>query len=458
MSFIKPKFIPERTGIYLAGGCVRDRMLGRATADYDVAVDGDAQGVARTIASRARGRVVVMGEGSKRVYRVVANEGTYDVSEIKGADITADLMRRDFTINAMAVNAATGELFDPAGGRKDLKRRLVRMVCPEAFDADPLRLLRTFRMAAVLGFSIDPETIAAIFARAEKIVETAGERIREEWLAMLQSTSSADLIELMQRSGLLYAMFPETRDLRDCIQNRYHLFDAFDHTMAVYRAQEKMLHENRPALYPGRQNTYLLTPPATPGLLKHAALFHDIGKPGTRSIDDNGNIHFFNHDKKGADMVSEINRRLRFSNEYNSYVSFLIKNHLRPLFLYLLHKSGKLQPKIVTRFFIRTAPWTPDLLLLTAADSAGKDPSAVGKFTEFTQNLVWRYFNEHLPASGRPRLITGHDLIEKFGLKPSPLFSKILEKVEELRLAGVLKNRDQALDFTGELLDKYTDK
>lgn len=454
MAFINPKFIPDRSGIYLVGGCVRDHLIGRPTADFDLAVEADARQTAESIASASGRRVIVMGERQKGVYRVVTRDATYDVSLIKGADITEDLLCRDFTINAMAVNTRTHELIDPAGGRDDLAGSVVRMVSSEVFDRDPLRMLRAFRIAAVLGFAIDPETLEAISRGPERILQTAGERIRDEWLRMLEIPFSAEYIDLAKKCGLLFAIFPELSQLEGCIQNRYHCFDAFKHTMAAYRSLERMLHQDRPAMYPGRKNRELLGFAGSPGLAKHAALLHDIAKPVTRSVDEKGKVHFYKHERRGAEMVSEINLRLRFSNIENSYTSFMVENHLRPLFLFILNERGRLQPKTRARFFIKTSPWTPDLLMLSAADSMGKDPSAAGRFEKFTKNLVSQYFTHHLPASRQSRLITGRDLIEQFGLTPSPAFKTILEKIEEMRLAGVLKNRDQALSFTKELIEK----
>ncbi|MGM0454505.1 MAG: hypothetical protein ACQERN_15240, partial [Thermodesulfobacteriota bacterium] len=179
-----------------------------------------------------------------------------------------------------------------------------------------------------------------------------------------------------------------------------------------------------------------------------------IGKPRCKTADEHGGIHFYGHETKGAEMAREINRRMRFSNAENEYVAFLVKNHLRPLFLYLLHQQAKLRPETVSRFFMKTAPWTPDLLLLASADMAGKKESEVSGFTQFARMLLAGYANEHLPAAARPPLITGRDLIEEFGLTPSPRFARILRQVEEKRLAGSLENREQALAFVRKILEK----
>ena len=454
MILINPKFLPRKPGIYLVGGTVRDWMIGRPTADYDLAVTGDPAGVAESIAAAAGRRVVVMGRPGQCVYRIVTGTETYDVSAIQGKDITEDLLRRDFTINAMGLHFKTEEIIDPARGRKDLAERLVRMVAPGAFDADPLRLLRAFRMAAVLAFSVEHQTLAAIARRPQKIAGVAGERIREEWLKLLGTPDSTDLLWQMHQSGLLEAMIPELGDLRGCTQNRHHRADAFEHTMQVCQGLERMLRENAPALSPDRENRNLPADPENLSLIKHAALIHDIGKPRCKTVDEHDGIHFYRHETEGAEMARGINRRMRFSNADNEYAVFLVKNHLRPLFLYLLHQQGKLRSETVSRFFMKTTPWTPDLLLLAAADMAGKKESDGSGFTEFARMLLSEYANEHLPAARRPPLITGRDLIEEFGLPPSPRFARILRQVEVKRLAGNLENREQALAFVKKNLEK----
>lgn len=454
MILINPKFLPRKPGIYLVGGTVRDWMIGRPTADYDLAVAGDPAEVAESIAAAANSRVVLMGRSGQCVYRIVAGSETYDVSAIQGKDITVDLLRRDFTINAMGLHVKTEEIIDPAGGRKDLAEGLVQMVSPGAFDADPLRLLRAFRMAAVLDFSVAHQTLTAISRRPQKIAGIAGERIREEWLKLLESEDSAGLLWQMHQTGLLEALIPELGELRGCTQNQHHRADAFEHTMQVCQGLEQMLHENAPALSRDRENRHLPADPENLPLIKHAALIHDIGKPRTKTVDEHGGIHFYRHDAAGGEMAREINRRMRLSNAESQYVVFLVKNHLRPLFLYLLHQQAKLRSQTVSRFFMKTAPWTPDLLLLAAADMTGKKESAGAGFTEFAQMLLGRYVNEHMPAARQSPLITGHDLIEEFGLAPSPRFARILRQVEEKRLAGSLESREQALAFVEKILEK----
>lgn len=443
MSLIKPKllkWVPGESGIYLVGGTVRDLLLGRPTADYDLAVEKNAAGIAQTIAAAAGSRAVKMGRPGRCVYRVVCGTETYDISDIQGQGIVDDLLRRDFTINAMAVNLKTSALIDPAGGRNDLGAGRVRMVSEAALDADPLRLLRAFRMAAALDFAIDAATLRAVSRRSGKIRQAAGERIREEWLRLLQSPSSAGWLAQMDRAGLLAAVFPEVGALRGCSQNSHHRGDVLAHTLAVCRGIDRLVHENDPPLAAGQSNRDLLASANHGRLLKHAALLHDIGKPQTRTVDRNGGIHFYGHQQVGAEMAERANRRLRFSNAENRYVCFIIAHHLRPLFLLIAREQGKLTCGATARFFMKTAPLTTDLLLFFAADMAGGKHRPGTSAAGFAADLLGRY----RAAFGRPPLVTGHDLI-RLGLCPSARFAKILRQIEVKRLAGEIETRDQAL-------------
>lgn len=448
-----PKHIYEKSCIYLVGGSVRDQLLGRTTADWDLAVEKDPEDIARAIARAEGARAVFMGKGNQFVYRVAGPRAIFDVAPIQGRNISEDLLRRDFTVNAMAALLPSGRIIDPAGGQRDLEKGIIRMVGQHVLDADSLRLLRAFRMAAVLGFEIEPGTFAAISRKAENIRKAAGERIRDEWVKILKTADSALQVFQMDRAGILGAVFPELSALKGCTQNRYHDFDVFDHTLAVYANLEKMLHKNMPAMAKSLQNSQLQTYSAGIEMLKQAALLHDTGKPRARSIDKNKAAHFYHHPLTGAQMAESIHNRLRFSNADTRYVTFLIRNHLKPLFLYNARENGKMTNRAITRFFIKTSPHTPDLLMLAAADMMGKRQIRDEKFLEFAGQLIETYRSRHLPATLEPPLITGHDLIRYFNLSPSPLFAQILSQIEETRLCREVTTRQQALGLARKIIE-----
>ena len=156
-------------------------------------------------------------------------------------------------------------------------------------------------------------------------------------------------------------------------------------------------------------------------------------------------------------MAADIHRRLKFSNADAWYADFLIRNHLRPLFLYTAQKNGKMTQRALTRFFIKTRPHTPDLLILAAADMAGKKLLQEAGFLEFASDLLKIYYNRHLPAASEPPLLDGHDIIRHLSLKPSPVFAQILDQVEESRLCGEISTRQQAIELARKIMEFKND-
>ena len=236
-----PAYFPTCEGAYLVGGCVRDLLLGRPPADYDVAVLGDSRVYAQTLAAAAGGRIVEIGKPASRLWRVVAPGGIIDVSAAAGASIAKDLRHRDFTINALALDIATGAIIDVTGGRQDLNAATIRMVSAAAFRNDPVRLIRAFRLQARFGFSIEPGTLAAISRDAGRIARPAGERVREEFFKMLGADRSAPALQAMARTGLLAALFPGLKRAGEA---------ALERAVAAHRQLESLL-GNPPGLFPG---------------------------------------------------------------------------------------------------------------------------------------------------------------------------------------------------------------
>lgn len=470
MNHFNLNFIPEKNGVHLVGGCVRDALMGHNPEDFDIVVDGDAVSIAEEIATRTGTRVIELGKTGKKIYRVQSETAIFDVSPLKGNTLTGDLRQRDFTINAIAIDLCTRKIIDPTGGRDDIKKKIVRMTTVHAFRDDPLRLLRAFRIAAGLGFTLDSGTMEEIRRNASAITAVAGERIREEWIRLLGMPDSVDALRDMSQAGLLAAIFPELAALKNCSQNEHHEFDVLEHTLAVYHRLETLLHQDRPRLSNHFSNIELAGGGKPPGsslrtetaahgavLLKHAALLHDIGKPSTRKTDAKGNVHFYGHETAGYFMVRTISDRLRFSSRWKNHASFLVRHHLRPLFLYIAQSKGRKKNLARTRFFLRTDPFSPDLILLFAADMMGKKKAPAGsceppEVMEFARALLSDYFDGFLPKRQSSPPISGRDLMACFGLRPSPLIAEILEKVERQYLAGYITDKTDALSFAENYL------
>ncbi|MBW2366471.1 MAG: CCA tRNA nucleotidyltransferase [Deltaproteobacteria bacterium] len=451
------KILPEKKGVYVVGGSTRDLLLGLKPIDYDLTVSHNPEQFAAKLARRSGGRLVRMGKPGKLVYRVVLEPVYFDITPINGPSIMDDLRSRDFTINAMAIDVSTGQLLDVTGGRKDLEAKRLRMVSGTAFRNDPIRLLRAYRLAASLGFAIEPGTVTEIHRQRGAIRTSAGERIRAELLKIFAAQTSAPLIRQMADTGLLFEIFNELRPLKACSQNQHHAYDVFQHTLIAYESLESILTDS-----PGNDlNRWLHDRSENPvedmALLKCALLLHDIGKPQTARKDADGAIHFLGHESAGAQMAEQICNRLRFSHREREFITQIITHHTRTLHLFNAHQKQVLSSKATARFLTRCGAYTPYLLLHTLADLMGKGPSRKSEtaaFSEFARMLFKTFKTRYLPLQSQPPLITGHDLIKVFHLSPSPLFKKLLSAVTEQRLADSTMDRKAALELVKHLLNQ----
>jgi len=442
---------------YLVGGAVRDMLLGLAPVDYDIAVPGDPQKFARELSGITGTHVIPLGKNEKYVLRIVSKDIVYDITPLAGPSIREDLENRDFTINSMAYDLYTGNLIDITGAKKDLNQRCIRMVSPQVFQKDPVRLIRAFRIALTTGFNIEKDTMAAIRSNRHLISSTAGERVRDELFGILRTDASRTAIHAMADTGLLLEIFPELKGLEGCRQNRHHEFNVWQHTLNTFTHLEVML-DSMERLFPKSSNHLTgILDPKRKAILKLAALLHDIGKPASQSIDDKGRCHFYGHAKIGSQMALAASERLRFSRKEQASVAFIIERHLRPLFLFQQSRSASLSAKALTRFFLSCNDLTPDILLHAVADSRGKTHQTDDTHTDFvrfTRDLLQRYFNGFQEKQSAPPLITGHDLISRFDLSPSPLFKTILKQIEEAKLSGEIGGRDEAFLLVEKFLDR----
>jgi poly(A) polymerase len=443
---------PDKKGAYLVGGSVRDYLLGLNPLDYDIAVSSSPRAFAENLAGRLSGRIVHMGKKGKESFRVIAGKWVFDISALKGDCIETDLKLRDFSINAMAYSISTGQLIDDQNGRIDLLKKSVRMVSESAFKDDPVRLLRAFRIAANLDFTIEPQTLSIIRKDSSLLMTCACERIREEFLGMLKSSRSYSFLEQMADTGLLFNLIPPLKDLSQCAQNRHHAYDVFSHTLKAYFHMENVLnHLSDMGNESGIRLQDLISNREKP-MMKFAALLHDIGKPLTQSVDEDGNIHFYGHGMKSADMAKIISRNLRLSNRDIDFVDCIIRNHDRPLHLFKLQSQNQLTAKALTRFFLNCGGRTPNILLHGIADYRGKTPDPETQFDRFAMDIIRTYDVQHRPKLAETPLLNGKDLIRILGLSPSSLFKRILESVENARLAGQIHTKQEALEIANIFL------
>ncbi len=419
-----------------AGGCVRDRLLGRAPKDFDIATsatpDQIVQLFSRTIETgRAFGvmQVVLAGHPTE----VATFRRDLGGSDGRRPDAVAfstpeeDAQRRDFTVNGLFSDPETGAVIDYVGGREDLGKKIIRAIgAPRArFAEDYLRLLRAVRFAATLEFAIDPETFAAVQAYAPRITAISAERIQQELSRLLvEAPRPGQALRLLQRSGLLAVLLPEVAALEGQAQPpQFHPEgDVFVHTV--------MMLDDMPA---ERSRT-----------LAWAVLLHDIGKPPTavltREPDGSDRIRFNYHDEAGAKMAEAVLRRLKMSADEIEDIAYCVKNHMRFKEVRQMRRA-KLRQLVGARTF-------PVELQLHWLDCRASHGDVVNHafLVQFQEEL------KHEPVLPKP-LITGHDLMAR-GFKPGLELGRWHKRAYERQLEGHLTTREELLAWLDAELAK----
>jgi poly(A) polymerase len=434
---------------WLVGGAVRDRLLGRATDDLDVALAGDPREAARAIA-RATGGTPFELSGAFGAWRVVGPGHSWhvDLVALRDGDIAADLAARDFTINAMAEPLGGGELLDPHGGRADLEARRVRMVSERALADDPLRALRAVRLVTELSLELDPATAAAATAHAPQIDRVAPERVFGELKRVVTAPAARRGLALMDAHGLTAAVLPELAALHGIEQNEFHHADVHGHTLEVLDAVAA-LERDASALgeHAGAVAALLARPLGDEltraGGMRFAALLHDAAKPQTRGIRPDGRVTFIGHDTAGAELARPVLRRLRASQRVVDYVAALTLHHLRVGFLVHERPLGR---RSIWRYLRATAPYSADVTVFTVADrlaTRGRNADeAIAAHLALARELLGPALAE--PAPGEP-LIRGDELARELQITPGPRLGELLAQLEEDRYAGEVTTREQAI-------------
>jgi putative nucleotidyltransferase with HDIG domain len=443
---------------WLVGGALRDRLLGRPTADYDVVVAGDPRPVARSLGRSAGGHPFQLSEGFG-AWRVVshARDWQVDLLPLGGETIEADLQRRDFTINAIAEPVGGGERVDPFGGLEDLSAGRLRMVSATAFEDDPLRTLRLARMSCELGFDVDPRTLGVARESAPALAQVAPERVFAELKRIVISDAVLDGLELMDRLGATDVVLPELVDLRGVQQSPYHHLDVHGHTRAVLAEAIELEHDPEPALgVHAEAASRLLAEPLANELtrgqaLRFGALLHDIAKPQTRDVTTSGRVTFIGHDQAGAQVVIDTLGRLRAGERLSAHVAALVRNHLRLGFL--VHDTP-LSRRAIYRYLRACDPVQVDVTVLSVADrlatrGSGSD-AAIAKHLELAQQLLGEAL-AWLAEPPRPP-VRGDELARALGVRPGPELGRVLRELEEASFAGEIDGRDQAIERAAQLL------
>ena len=447
--------------LYLVGGPVRDLLLGaERIKDIDLVMPAGSEEVARRFADAIGGSFFFLDE-ERKITRVVkqadAETLQFDFTNFEGPDLRADLARRDFTMNAMALDLrkflATRSLdgiIDPFGGREDVRRRLIRTADPAVLDHDPLRLLRAVRFAAALGFTIEGTTAGEIRARSALVTKPSPERIRDELFLTLSEEGAGGYLSLLGSLGLLDPLLPELQPLRDFAPGRHHVYDILTHSIRtadyVDAAAEQLQclvpqHADALRAHLAEPLEHLIPRKAA---LRFACLLHDIAKAETFSRDEGGDVHFYGHDQIGAERAAEICRRFRLSRATETAIDRLVRHHMRPLGLSAPNGPSK---RALYRYCRDLKDALPESIVLSLADAkATSEVMSAEGFTDTQRTaavILDYYYSRFLKVEAKP-FITGDDLIAE-GMQPGPRFREILEDFRTQQAEGALRDRDEAL-------------
>lgn len=417
--------------LYLVGGGVRDLLAGRQVVDLDFATDALPDETKELVRQAGADHVYAVGErfgtiaalfGTRTVeittYRGEKYEPGLRKPEVQfGRTLMEDLSRRDFTINAMAIGALTGELVDPFGGQKDLRMGVVRAVGvpEERFAEDPLRLMRAVRFAAQLGFRIDPHTAEAIRRTASSLQHISRERIAQEMNKILLSPAPDRGLRLLVDLSLMQYIIPEVMEMRGMRQESVHYKDVLEHTLMVVRRVPPQLE------------------------LRWAALLHDIAKPRTFSILDS-EVHFYGHERLGEQMARRILLGLRYDRHTVDVVSKLVGMHLRANSYEDDWTDGA-----VRRFMREAGDQLENLLALSRADVTSRRPekvrAALRRVARLESRCAALRAQEDVAKLSSP--LDGNELMAMFGRGPGPWIRVIKDRLLAMVLDGTLAQDDK---------------
>ncbi len=462
----------EHRPVYLIGGWLRDFLMGRGRGkECDLVFGGDPASLAGYLQRCLGGRIVRLHSEPVTV-RLVGWQGApegaqLDVSQL-GASLEKDLYRRDFTVNALTADLivllerGSAPIIDFLGGLDHLRRRELVLISPEALKDDPIRCLRAFRFWATHHLTPSQQTLHHISRHAGRLKREAAERIVLDLSYIFQSATPFPLLKALKETEVLTAVVPELDDLKFVPAIGYHHLNGIDHTLCAVamtdrvlagdtddRELNRLLVQHRISfddeIAGGRKRVWTL---------KMATLLHDIGKPATMQWESDGSVHFYGHEITGSEMTDQICRRLKLARKETETLVKLVRHHMRPA---QLAGVQSLTVKALRRIWRDLGDQDGlALVFLSAADlMATRGPAMTEDQRRHHYEVLKRLLLELeviREMQRRPRLISGHDVMERYRIGPGPLVGEALRQVEEAALEGRVETREEAFQFLDEIM------
>jgi tRNA nucleotidyltransferase/poly(A) polymerase len=472
--------------IYLVGGAVRDMMLNHISHDLDFALPSSSISGARRVANMLKADFMIL-DDERDTGRVIVTEPDgmrtfLDFATYRGNNLEEDLRARDFTINAIAYDLHSSTILDPLNGAADLRAKNIRGCSQTSITHDSVRILRAVRLAAALGFKIEFETRKLMKQSANLLPNISPERKRDELFKILEGPKPDESIRALEMLGVFPYLLPELSAMKGMEQSSPHVYEVWEHTLKVLRylkeiitllSQDQSLRTTydpfsdfliqRLGKYHGRFVEHfaesLNTDRSMRAALFFAALYHDVEKPATLSVDEAGRIRLFDHDVKGAEVAAKRGQAFNLSNNEIERIKIIVRNHTRFHFFANRMESEQREPsrKSIYRFFRDSREAGVDLVLLGLADLRGTQGPNLKEGTwmaalDIAGILLENYWEKPQETVAPPRLLNGHDLMREFDLEPGLIIGDLLEAIREGQAIGKINTREDAISFSREWL------
>ena len=444
--------------IYLVGGAVRDFLLDKKTYDRDLIVlDEDARVFAIKLSEFLDATFVPLDEENK-IYRIVLPDKVnyIDVTNPIENSLERDLMRRDLTINSIAVNLKTFEVVDLCGGITDLQHGVLDCINTQNFVDDPLRLLRVYRFQALYGFELSHQVIEAACKYSDLILNPAQERINYEIIKLFSGPFAYKALLNMDKTWILEKIFPFVKELKQVPKNTHHHLDLFHHSIEAVKQLSGIYANSSPEIKE-HMNMVDFGGASRIAHLKLAAFMHDIGKFSTWTIEeDTGRHRFIKHDDVGAKMAYQLLKRMSFSNKQIDYISTIVKNHIYPS---QVMASPEVNDKVMMRYIRKMNENSIDNILLAQADRLSARGEAVSD--EIVENnitnlnrLMKFYLDVRDTLEPLPKLLDGKEVMQILDISPSPKLGEIIEALHEAQVSGDVLDKNTAIKFVKDFYHK----
>ena len=436
--------------IFIVGGTVRDYILNVETHDRDLIVtDEEAESFSLKLSKILNATFVPL-DVENKIYRLVMPDkiNYLDITNPIENSLQKDLLRRDISINAIAVNIRNYEIIDYANGLFDIEKRIINSIDEHNFYDDPLRILRVFRFKAIYGFEISQKTYSEIKKYINLINNPSVERINYELLKLFAGKYTVEALKDMDKINLLEKIFPFVFELKKVPPNSHHHLNLFEHSLETVN-QVQILYEKSDKNIKEHLETISFGGHPNLAYLKLSAFMHDIGKYSTWTIEEGGRHRFIKHDDVGSKLAKNLLKQMHFSNKQTEYISLMIKNHIYPS---SVMSAPEITDKIMMRYLRKMQDYSIDCIILAMADRlSARGPDITDKIVQNNienLNKLLRFCIENYQSlKPLPKLLDGNDVIKILNIKPSPKLGEIIDALHEAQISGDIATVEDAINF-----------